>query len=553
MRTFQRATLVALLSLAAGCTGTAGGSGRNSGGNGSPTGNNGTGGQGSVGEPGSGGQQPGTGGGPGAGTGGQSGTAAPGVVPGIRRLSHPEYNQTLADVIQTSLVTQANGTATAGPADTFALDSIVEGFDNARAVLAVTPSLAGQYAATARRVVEDVAGQLGALAPCAGGDESVCASDFVRSFGERLFRRPVREDEIGRYGTLFQVERARSDYAESIQILLEAMLQSPQFLYRSEYGAPGPAGTRVLDPFETATLLSYTFWGAPPDADLIAAAKANALGSAAEREVQARRLLASPRARKPLERFFTQWTMTTNLSTVVKDNQVYPAFDSAMRQSYVEAQASFIQSTLLDGDGTIGTILTGDTGLLQQPWFLTVHAHPGESFPIARGKFVRTRLLCQVLPVPSAELMVMPVDRDPNFTTKERFEAHSANPACAGCHALIDPIGFGFEQYDGIGIYRTEENGKPVDNLGDLTATEDANGPFRGPAELGTRLAASAEVQRCIGNQAFRFAFGHEQSPADVTAIAPVLTELKASYNNNIRELFVLMAKSDRWVTRAAQ
>jgi len=559
--------LVATLPLLISCTGSAQdssrrpGTGPGSNGQGASTAN-GTG--ASPGTPGSGGNGTGNGsGGAGTGTGtgssanasGGNGTASGALaqVPGIRRLSHNEYNHTVLDMLQTALVTRAGDAITKGIADGFTQDSSVDGFDNSRTALGVTPSLAGQYADAAEKLAAEAltAGKLTALAPCAGGAEDVCASDFVRTFGQQLFRRPVAADELTRYATLFATERTRSDYATSIRQLLETMLQTPAFLYRSEYGTPALAGTRVLTDYETASLLSYMLWSSPPDAELTAAAAAGTLATTAGRETAARRLLQSPRARLPLQYFVTEWTGTSRLASVIKDAATYPMFDATMRQSLLDGQEAFIKKTTWDGDGSIATLLTGDAGMLTQPWLLTVHAHPDESFPIARGKLVRTRLLCQELPVPPKNLMVVPVAKDPNATTRQRFTAHSNNPACAGCHVLIDPIGFGFERYDGIGQYRAMENGLPVDDSGELTATEDANGPFHGPGELGTKLAASAEVQRCVGRQAFRYVYGYSAGAAEIAELSPVLADLKTA-NNNIRELFVLFAKSQQFVTRTA-
>ncbi len=489
---------------------------------------------------------------PAGGTGIAPGAAA--AVPGIRRLSHVEYDHTVLDILKTALVSQTGDAISKGLSAGFALDNLVGGYDNARAALVVTPALAAQYRDAAKQLAaEALAGPgLTTLAPCApGAVETTCASDFVKNLGASLFRRPVAVDEITRFAALFDTNRTQSDYANSIQLLLEVMLQSPQFLYRSEYGVPGTAGARVLTSYEVASLLSYTFWNAPPDAELTTAAAQDALNSPATREAQARRLMLSPRARIPLERFVKMWTQTNGLANVVKSTDAYPMFDSAMRQATVAAQADFIKKTTWEGDGSLGLIFTGDTGLLAQPWLLTVHSHADESFPIGRGKFVRTRVLCQDLPPPPKDLMVMPVPKDPNATTRERFSVHSKDPACSGCHSLIDPVGFGFERYDGIGQFRMSENGKPVDDSGDITATQDANGPFHGPGELGTRFAGSTEVQRCVARQAFRFAMGYNESPAELAGLAPVSVDLKLT-NNNIRELFVLLAKSELFVTRTA-
>jgi len=144
---------------------------------------------------------------------------------------------------------------------------------------------------------------------------------------------------------------------------------------------------------------------------------------------------------------------------------------------------------------------------------------PNQTSPVHRGVFVRERLLCTALPPPPPDVAATPPDPDPGLTTRERFAEHTADAACAGCHRLIDPLGFGFEHFDPLGRWRTREHGYPVDARGEVLATHDLDGPFDGVSELGAKLAGSDQVQRCVATQVFRFSFGRGENDIDACAI----------------------------------
>jgi hypothetical protein len=171
-------------------------------------------------------------------------------------------------------------------------------------------------------------------------------------------------------------------------------------------------------------------------------------------------------------------------------------------------------------------------GLMTLGAVLGTHAHPNESSPVRRGLFVRTRLLCQTLPPPPPTLNIMPPGLDPTLTTRARFARHSSDKACSICHALMDPVGFGFERYDGVAAYRAQENGLTVDASGSLTGLEalddDTVTPFDGPVALGALLARSPNAQACIARQLFRYARGGERA-ADACAIK----SLQAAFTGN--------------------
>jgi len=170
---------------------------------------------------------------------------------------------------------------------------------------------------------------------------------------------------------------------------------------------------------------------------------------------------------------------------------------------------------------------------------------------VHRGKFVRERLLCQILPPPPNNAAFNAPDVRPDATTRERFAEHSENPACAGCHIKMDPVGFGFEHYDGIGQYRDTDQGLPVDDSGELVDTRGIDGPFEGVVELGQRLAQSEEARQCVATQWFRFAYGRVEGEDDRCSMNELQQAFAAS-GFNVKELLVALTQTDAFRYRRA-
>jgi hypothetical protein len=190
-------------------------------------------------------------------------------------------------------------------------------------------------------------------------------------------------------------------------------------------------------------------------------------------------------------------------------------------------------------------------GILTQASVMAVHSKSSESFPIARGKLVRKNVLCQTLPPQPKDLKITPPAMSESATTRERFSAHSNNPACSGCHKLMDPIGFGFESLDAIGGYRSEENGKLIDDAGELTGS-DVDGPFRGGAEVAKKLANSAEVAECAAVQAMRWSFGRLETDSE-RALAKSTSTSLGGPRMDLRALIVDIVTSDNFRFRKEQ
>jgi len=486
----------------------------------------------------------------------------------LRRLTNIEYRNTVKDLLQLPAI----------PSDPLQSDALTKGFDNVSGSLTVPPGLASQYADIAA-----LQAQAFAVPACAAPmTEAECAATFVTSFGKRAFRRPITPAEEQTYAGMYADQRTRADHAGGIRHLVQTMLQSPHLLYRFELGLPDAGPARSLTSYEVATELAYLVTATTPDDALLAAADNNALLTPAQIAGEARRLLSLEAAKPSLRRFVLSFVDTLGLNQIAKDAAVYPIFTPAVRSAVQDETAAFVDEILWKGDGTYASFLSapfsfvnaelaplygvadpgqGATlvkttlnplerqGLLTHASVLASHSKPGESSPIHRGKFIRVGLLCQSLPAPPANVPML-APPQPNLTTRERVAAHSADAACSGCHSLIDPLGFGLENYDGIGKFRLNEGGKAVDTAGQFTSTLDLDGPFTGGIELATKLAASQEAKQCVTQRAYGWAFGRSALDTERPVVNAIATPLGLT-GLDIREVVVAIAQSDNFRFRS--
>jgi hypothetical protein len=190
-------------------------------------------------------------------------------------------------------------------------------------------------------------------------------------------------------------------------------------------------------------------------------------------------------------------------------------------------------------------------GFLTSAGLMATHANVNQSSPVFRGKFVREQLMCNTLPLPPNDLVIEPPELDPNKTTKEQFEEIGANPACAGCHTLMNPIGFIFEHYDGVGQWRDQQNGKDIDAVGEVVQTDDIDGEYDGAIELASALAGSTQVQECVSSQWFRFAYNRTVTPEDSCTVEQ-LNQVFVDSNFNIKALLVALTQTNAFLYRRA-
>jgi hypothetical protein len=468
-------------------------------------------------------------------------------------------------------------------------------FDDHADARVVTAVHIEEYRQAGQRLAERVTRDAEALGRFVGcdynGDQAAaCAADFVRRFGARAFRRPLRPEEEQRYTALL---RGRMSFAAGVRATVAALLQSPHFLYRSELGERQPDGRYRLTDHETASALSYFLWSAPPDEALVAAAQAGELRSASGLERQARRLLGDERARTRAAELLLQWLGADAVLQSPKSGALFPSFDDSLRQAMAEETRRFARHALFEAadagaPGPAGTLdalfladysflnealarhygVPGVTGsaLRKQPYgaaprvgllghgsVLASYSHSDQSSPIKRGLFIRRRVLCQELPAPPPNAGGVP-KVDPAATTRERFRQHSDSAFCRGCHQFIDGVGFGLERYDAVGAYRERENGILIDSDGDLTDLEGlgagTHAPYRSLRELAQLLASSERAGSCFTRQALRAAHGQTEDVAeDLCALDALGRGFRAS-GRRIPELLIAITLRPEFVLR---
>jgi hypothetical protein len=491
----------------------------------------------------------------------------------LRRMNAREYNNTVRDLLGD----------TTRPGDRFPSDHDTD-FTFRHAGLVSTQDYSTiQDAAEALSTAAEK--NMSTLAPCAGGDEEACARTFATTFGLRAYRRPLVDREIDSLVQLYKDARTGSmlDYAGGIRVMLQGMLQSPAFLYHWESGpaAPTMEGKVVkLSHYENASQLSYFIWGSMPDAALFEAAAKNQLGTQAELETQAKRLLADPKARETVSQFVEEWLGLDQVSERPKDPKVYPEFKDDLKAAMVAEARAFVSNVVFEGDSRLGTLLTATfsfvnqplapiygitspqtmelkqsplaaterAGLLTQSAFLTVTGSTDGSHPVKRGRKVYERMLCGELPPPPADVP-LPKTAAEGGTTRQRFAEHSNQDCARGCHSLMDPLGFAFEHYDGIGKYRTMDNGGAVDSTGSFEL-DGAKKDFKDARELVQQLSSSALVKGCFATQWARFALKRMETEGDRASLQAI-TAAFGKDSNNIRDLMVGVAGSRSFRYRA--
>jgi hypothetical protein len=513
------------------------------------------------------GQPPGGGGGTGPGPGGApppapapvpeeapvTGTIAsqPAASTRFARLSHKQWVATVRDLLRLPPQNTVVGELAAG---FVAEPGHLSTFDNNGEVREVSKQMWGGYQAAAEalaRLVSRDARLLAAiLPPGLPSDPAARARAFVTGFGLRAHRRPLADAEVTQYLALFnqgaRLFASGDAFADGVQITLQALLQSPHLLYRTELGGAVVGGRVALDDYEVASRLSYGLTGSMPDDALLAEAGARRLRTPAEVRAQALRLLGTPAARATLRDFHEQLLHTGEYDSVKRDEQLHPTFRGVTGQDLAEESLAFVQDVIFERGKGVGDLLTapytfanarlaavygvpapaagqGDrfarvdldptqrAGLLTQLGFLAANATDRNPRSIMRGVFVSDRILCVALPSPPN----MPPETTPApaRTNRQVLEELTQKGECAVCHAeLINPLGFAFESYDPAGRFRTTDNGLPVDASGSYAFAEGRRS-FTGAVELARLIGASRQAHDCYARHLMEFVYGRELAP----------------------------------------
>lgn len=487
----------------------------------------------------------------------------------LRRLTRFEYSNTVY-----ALLGGASDVGKDLPAELLG-----NGFGNDADNQPSSAFLIEQYSTLARDlsvqiVTPDVAARYDACILDSATDEATCARSFISRFAQAAYRRPVTDGEVEELMALQQTLRSQGDFESSITAVVEAVLQSPDFLYRVEFGEGSTSDVRPLTGHEMANRLAYFFWGAPPDDRLSDAAVRGDLSTPTGIRAQAARLLEDPRARKVFEFFFDSYLPINNLTDQTRDKELFPSFSARIGALQREEAQQFLMHEIFDNAGSWDSVLTApytfvneelagfygiagvegeqftkvnvDTskrlGLLTQGGILTGTTVTNTTNPVRRGGFLLSHVLCIDIPLPSEALaeLIKPPEPYSGATGRERFSAHSQNDECASCHALLDPPGFALENYDAVGLWRDQENGVTIDASGNLPGV----GDFSGPVELVQKIAANPNAHSCFAQQWQKFGYGRSLDAEDACNREQLDAAFEQS-GHNIKELLLALTQTD--------
>lgn len=469
-----------------------------------------------------------------------------GGTPDMRRLTEEQYGRIIADVFGT-------GIRVAGRIDPLIrTDGLLAlGARSAR----ITPTGFEQYYDLAHSIAEQVVDPQNRteLIPCApastAAPDDACASEFFSRAGRYLYRRPLTSEELAiAVSAAREAANGIGDFYQGLAVSLAAMLTTPQFLFVSDTIEPADdavSGVRLTG-YAKASRLSFFLWNAAPDEALLAAAEAGDLHTRRGLKQQVERMMESPRLEDGVRAFFTDMLEFELFDTLEKDPMIYPAYSQALADDAMEQVLRDIADVLLIRDEDYRDLFTTRktsvtptlarvyqiaaehpdggwveyefppddirAGILTRIGFTALHAHPGRSSPTLRGKALRETLLCQSVPPPpgNVDFTLFNDPNAPNKTARQRLGAHNTVPACTGCHLMTDPIGFGLENFDGIGAFRTTENSELLDVTGKIDGK-----PFARPDELALGVRDNPALASCVVRRLTAYGMGRSLTRDD--------------------------------------
>ena len=491
------------------------------------------------------------------------------------RLSHRQWALAAQDLLQLEAPPDVSNFSKDAPAAT--------GFDNTGSLLEVSQTLWQDYQRTSESLAAVVASDMAKLSKLLPkdfpSDASARPKAFVASLGERAFRRPLTAAEeqlfVGLYQQGATLLPERDALSAGAELTLQALLQSPAFIYRPEIANPPDArGIAPLSDAEIAVRLSFMLWDAPPDQQLVAAGKSNALHTPEQIAAQVTRMLMDKRAEEKLLEFHRQ------LLELRRYDSLSPmGLPSGIGLTLRDETEQFVRAALIADAGTFADLLTANysfvnrdtaslygltgsfgaeltrtelnkaerAGILTQPGFLISHA--GDTAPILRGVFVNLKLLCAELPPP-------PVFTPPKMsgtTRRERIDSITGKGTCGeGCHAnIINPAGFPLEYFDNMGRYRSEDSGKPIDGKASYLFSDGAK-EIDGPVEWAQAIATSRQAHACYVRHWLEFGLGRAYAPEDA-ALVNRIAEASHNQQKSVVELLSLLAQSPSFRTRKSE
>ena len=494
---------------------------------------------------------------------------------GVRRLTQAELDNTLRDLL---------GEDTA-PAARLLNEDEFRPFDNDYTIQQASDALITSLEVLAKEVAERALNdptRRAELVPCTpaiDGDEQ-CFRDFLDAFLPRALRRPVTPEDIDPYLPLLAFASednavVDNDFYTAVELAVSAAIQDPELLYRVEEGTPGSEpGLLELDGYEIANRMSYLLWATMPDDALFAAAGSGALDTPDGRRAEARRMLDDPKARGQLHRFHAMWLGYRSIPHTPELVAAFNRETSALIDRVVldepgsytrlfTMEETFVDDALADhyglprpdgGEGWVSYEGTGRAGILGHGTLLAAFSKFEDTSPTQRGILVRTRLMCEDVPRPPPDV---DADQPPQgamdaLCKYDRYAEHrDQSSSCAGCHSLVDPIGFGLENFDIAGRYREHDDGLPeciIEGFGEIVGI----GEFNGPGELSELLVENDYVDACAVQQFMTFALGRETTHYEA-ALLQEMTESFRAGNHDFKAFIVDFIASDRFARRAEE
>ena len=489
------------------------------------------------------------------------------------RLNRVEYRNTIRDLLGVDY----------NPFNDFPHDDLGYGFDNIGDVLSMPPLLLEKYVAAARKIADQavvgkekdklifVSKPGGAEAPAAPGAKPKTNRDYAKEcltkLGTRAFRRTIQSDEIERLLKLYDAgeKMEGGDFEKAMKLPIRGLLISPFFLLRIE--AEGFVDTYPLAPFEVAGRLSYFLWSSMPDDELLESARSGKLLNNKELEAQTLRMLKDPKAFALADNFTPQWLQIRRLEDMRFDAGRFPGMDPSMKKdmiqeavlyfdavmkedlnvlTFLDSDFTFVNDRLarlygLVGSGTFQKIKLTDPrrgGVLTMAAVLAATSDPDRTSLVKRGKWVLETILATPPPPPVPDAANLKDDPEAaRLPLRQRMEKHRSDPNCASCHKRMDPIGFGFENYDAIGAWRDQDQGKPVDSAAELPDGKKFNGPIELKKILKER---KAEFLEGFTEKLLTYALGRGVEPFDgpvVKSISDAVTRKDYKFSSLIIEI----------------
>ncbi|KAA5546163.1 DUF1592 domain-containing protein [Roseiconus nitratireducens] len=473
----------------------------------------------------------------------------------IQRLNKAEYDNTIRDLVGLDLQL----------AKDFPSDDVGNGFDNIGSVLTIPPILLEKYldAATvvADRVIENESARAMVFPYTPASDEErvETAQRNVRSFAERAYRRPLKEEESDRLLQIMRLAWQRDLGEEEIlKTVVAAILSNPNFIFRVEQD-PSPEdedGIRALDGYELASRLSYFLWSSMPDQRLFELAASGELTRHEVLAAEAKRMLADPKSQALVDNFAGQWLQLRDVSRLMPDPNKFPDFDGELRAAMRRETELFFQTMIqedrsvlefLDADFTFVNerlarhygipevagedfqrvpLADGRRGVLTHASILMLTSNPTRTSPVKRGKWILENILAEPPPPPPANVPELEEGTETLGTLREQMEQHRANESCAVCHRTMDALGFGLESFDAIGAWRAKDGEFDIDTSGELPGGRQ----FDGAADLMRILLDEKKDQfcRCLSEKMLTYALGRGLRSYDRCTVKDCVATLRA-------------------------